>query len=98
MTRATTISAVPTVPFRQFVWPERKVPRVVELNGYYYERQDEMPRTERRPPAGLLSSTDIGILLDIEMQEYVQTYKRVRTDARHLPFTFALAARHAGFV
>ena len=98
MAHATTVSAVPLVSFRHYLWPEEDMPRVIELNGRTYEMREERPRTAHKLPASLLSSTDVGILLDADTQVRIPPYKRPLSGARYLPFTFALAAQNSGLV
>ncbi len=98
MAHATTISDAPLVPFRHYLWPEEDMPRTIELNGRTYEMREDRPRTTRKLPANLLSSTDVGILLDTNMQKRAPTYRRPLSGVRYLPFTFALAAQNSGVV
>lgn len=98
MAHATTVSVAPLVPFRHYMWPEEGMPRVIELNGRTYEMREDRPRGARKLPASLLSSTDVGILLDADAQARTPAYKRPLSHVRYLPFTFALAAQNAGMV
>ena len=78
------------------MWPEEDMPRVIELNGRTYELREDRPRGARKIPASLLSSTDVGILLDADAQTRAPAYKPPLSNVRYLPFTFALAAQNAG--